>query len=224
MGGAALASTRVLVADDHALMRKAIALALEKSEFEIIGEASVGTQVLSLIGRTQPDLVLLDLLMPGMDGITCLRRIRTSYPTLPVVVLSAREEAGLIERAFSAGASGYIIKRVQPDDLAAALRQVMDGTVLHVAASSIRAGDDDVGLTDKEREVLRALADGRPNKEIARALWVTEQTVKFHLTNVYRKLGVANRAEAVRWAYEHGLTSEPVASGSHANGRRDARA
>jgi DNA-binding NarL/FixJ family response regulator len=198
----------VLVADDHALMRQAIAMALNESEFEIVAEAKTGAQVLPLIGRFPPDLVLLDLLMPEMDGLTCLRRIRSTYADVKVVVLTARDERDSIECALDAGANGYIVKRIDPDGLPSALRQALDGSVVHVSARCRSIGADQTGLSAKERAVLEALADGRSNKEIARSLWVTEQTVKFHLTNIYRKLGVGKRTEAVRWALEHGLAGE----------------
>jgi DNA-binding NarL/FixJ family response regulator len=198
----------VLLADDHALMRRALTMALAGTDFEIVGEAKTGAQVLPLVRRLDPDVVLLDILMPEMDGLACLRQIRRDHPNVKVVMLSAREERDVIERAVESGASGYIVKRVDPDGLASALRQVLDGTVVHIAGGSERECADEKGLSAKERTVLSALADGRSNKEIAASLWVTEQTVKFHLTNVYRKLGVANRTEAARWALEHGLAGD----------------
>jgi DNA-binding NarL/FixJ family response regulator len=204
-----LARARVLIADDHALMRRAISLALEGTDFEVVAEAKTGAQVLPLVGRCAPDLVLLDILMPEMDGLVCLGKLRARYPDVKIVMLSARDDREMIARALERGASGYIIKRVDPEGLAPALRQVLDGTVVHVAEPANGEGSVvDAGLSAKERAVLAGLAEGRSNKEIASSLWVTEQTVKFHLTNVYRKLGVANRTEAARWAFEHGLVGE----------------
>jgi DNA-binding NarL/FixJ family response regulator len=204
---------RVLIADDHQLMLDGIRRALERCEdFEIVGEAHSGSEVLPMVGRTDPDVVLLDMRMPGMDGLTCLERIRKQYPRIKVVVLSVFREPEHIEAALKRGASGYIVKSVNPLDLPAALRQAFEGTVFHALGIS----DDEAparargtGLTDRELGILKAVARGLPNQAIGKELWVTEQTVKFHLTNIYRKLGVANRTEAARYAFEHDLAETP---------------
>jgi DNA-binding NarL/FixJ family response regulator len=180
-------------------------------DFEIVGEAHSGSEVLPVIGRTDPDVVLLDMRMPGMDGLTCLERIRERYPRIKVVVLSVFREPEHIEAALKRGASGYIVKSVNPLDLPAALRQAFEGTVYHALGLS----DDDTparrgnGLTERELGILKAVARGLSNQAIGKELWVTEQTVKFHLTNIYRKLGVANRTEAARYAFEHDLAESP---------------
>ncbi|MGZ4418694.1 MAG: LuxR C-terminal-related transcriptional regulator, partial [Gaiellaceae bacterium] len=154
---------------------------------------------------------LLDMRMPGMDGLTCLERIRKQYPRIKVVVLSVFREPEHIEAALKRGASGYIVKSVNPLDLPAALRQAFEGTVYH----ALGIADDDepargTGLTDRELGILKAVARGLSNQAIGKELWVTEQTVKFHLTNIYRKLGVANRTEAARYAYQHSLVESPA--------------
>jgi DNA-binding NarL/FixJ family response regulator len=205
---------KVLIADDHQLMLDGIRSALEHCEdLQIVGEAHSGSEVLPVIGRTDPDVVLLDMRMPGMDGLTCLERIRERHPNIKVVVLSVFREPEHIEAALKRGASGYIVKSINPLDLPAALRQAFEGTVFHALglpenAEPTRARG--TGLTDRELGILKAVARGLSNQAIGKELWVTEQTVKFHLTNIYRKLGVANRTEAARYAYQHALVESPA--------------
>jgi DNA-binding NarL/FixJ family response regulator len=206
---------RVLVADDHQLMLDGIRRALEPVEdLEIVGEAHSGSEVLPMIAQTDPDVVLLDMRMPGMDGLTCLERIRKRYPKIKVVVLSVFREPEHIEAALKRGASGYIVKSVNPLDLPAALRQAFEGTVYHaLGVSESDAANSPRGtskLTERELGILKAVARGLSNQAIGKELWVTEQTVKFHLTNIYRKLGVANRTEAARYAYQHALVESPA--------------
>ena len=205
---------KVVVADDHRLILDGIKRALEEDGgFEIVGEASTGERVLPLVARTSPDLVVLDLRMPGMDGLMCLDQIRKRHPNVKVVVLSVSTDQKLIENVLKRGASAYIVKSVNPIDLPAALRQAVEGTVYNAiglpesnAAGIAKAA----GLTERETVILSALARGLSNEQIAKELWVAEQTVKFHLTNVYRKLGVANRTEAARYAYQQGLVESPL--------------
>jgi len=192
--------------------------ALERAGgFEVVGEAVNGIQVLPLIRRLKPELVLLDLRMPQMDGLTCLTKIRQEHPDVKVAILSVSQEPELIQTALKRGASAYIVKSIDPDDLAAALRQALDGTVFTTAGVTEDPGERaarDAGLTDRELVIVRAVARGLSNEAISKELWVAEQTVKFHLTNIYRKLGVANRTEAARYAFEHGLV-EPESTSSH---------
>jgi len=203
---------RVVIADDHKLIVDGIKRALEdSSDFEVVGEASSGSQVLPLVGRTNPDLVLLDLRMPGADGLTCLTRIRSQYPEVKVVILSVSTDENVIQTVLKRGASAYIVKSINPIDLPSALRQAMEGTVFSAIGlperdSPARAA----GLTERETAILAALARGLSNEAIGKELWVAEQTVKFHLTNIYRKLGVSNRTEAARLAYQHGLVESPI--------------
>ena len=200
---------RVLIADDHKLMVEGTKQALLKAGgFEVVGEASNGVQVLPLVRRLKPDLVLLDLRMPQMDGLTCLTKIRKEFPDLKVAVLSVSQEPDLIQTVLKRGANAYIVKTVDPEDLAAALRQALDGKVFTTVGVSEDAGEraaKDAGLTERELVIVRAVARGLSNEGIAKELWVAEQTVKFHLTNIYRKLGVSNRTEAARYAFEQGL-------------------
>jgi DNA-binding NarL/FixJ family response regulator len=204
---------RVLIADDHKLIVDGIKRALEESSgFEVVGEASSGSQVLPMVGQTNPDLVLLDLRMPGADGLTCLTQIRKRYPTVKVVVLSVSTDENVINTVLKRGASAYVVKTINPIDLPSALRQAMDGTV-HSAIGLSDTGDTAAraaGLTERETAILSALARGLSNEAIGKELFIAEQTVKFHLTNTYRKLRVSNRTEAARLAYQHGLVEIPI--------------
>lgn len=204
---------KVLIADDHRLMLEATRLVLEQAEdIEIVGEATRGSQVLPLVARTNPDLVLLDVRMPEMDGLTCLDRIRKQHPDVAVVMLSAYDDPETIASALERGAKSFIGKMIDPRDLASALRLVIEGTV-YCTVSGTEPNDageaKKAGLTPSEERVLEALAKGLSNREIAQELWLTQQTVKFHLTNIYRRLGVTNRTEAVRYAFKHRLVAHP---------------
>ena len=205
---------KVLIADDHRLMLAGIRRALEQAEdIEVVGEAHSGSQVLPLVSRTNPDLVLLDIRMPGLDGLACLDQIRRRYPQVKVVVLSVFSDSEHIEAALKRGACGYIVKSVNPLDLPSAIRQAVEGTVYHALGLpelDEEAQAKQAGLTEREICILKAVARGLSNQAIGKELWVTEQTVKFHLTNIYRKLGVGNRTEAARYAYQHGLVEGPV--------------
>jgi DNA-binding NarL/FixJ family response regulator len=205
---------RILIADDHKLIVEGIRKALEPADdIEVVGEASTGSQVLPLVRRTSPDVVLLDMRMPEMDGLVCLDLISKEAPKVKVIVLSVFADPEHIEIAFKHGASGYIVKSINPLDLPSAIRQAVDGTVFHAVGMPERDGAGSgkaIGLTDREVEILKAVARGLSNQAIGKELWVTEQTVKFHLTNIYRKLRLANRTEAARYAYQHGLVESPL--------------
>lgn len=207
---------RVLIADDHELMVEAVRLALVHADedFEIVATTTRGQQVLPLTAQKQPDLVLLDLRMPGMDGLTCLSLLRKRHPDVKAVVLSGVEDPGVIRSAFAQGAAGFIFKHVEPRDLPSALRQAVNGTVAQPVFGSSEeresAPAQEVGLSERELSILVALGEGKSNKQIAKQLWLAEQTIKFHLTNVYRKLGVSTRTEAVNAAYRHGLLETPL--------------
>ena len=200
---------KVLLADDHRLVLSGIRRALEEvDDIEVVGAAESGSQVLPLIHQTSPDLVLLDLRLPDMNGLTCLDAIRKKYPEVKVVVLSAFNDPEHIQAAFQRGATAYIVKSVSPVDLPSALRQALEDTVyqgVRVIGDNGGSQGDGLGLTERELSMLKALARGLSNNAISKEFWVTEQTVKFHLSNIYRKLGVANRTEAARFAFERGL-------------------
>jgi DNA-binding NarL/FixJ family response regulator len=205
---------RLLLADDHALMIEAVRLALEdEQDFEIVGTAETGSQVLPLVERTQPDMVVLDLRLPGIDGLSCIELLRKRFPEVRIAVLSGIDEDASVQAALKLGASVFISKSVDTEELAPALRRAAEAAVADPVGRAERRSNpaaDQAGLTQRELAVLRALGEGRSNKEIARSLWLAEQTVKFHLTNIYRKLDVSSRTEAVHWAYCHGLLDMPA--------------
>jgi DNA-binding NarL/FixJ family response regulator len=208
---------KVLVADDHRLIVNAIRIALEGTEdIEIVGETSTGAAVLPLIESTQADMVLLDIMMPQMDGLTCLERIGKRFPHVKVIIVSAVDDPAMIKTAFDRGARAFVAKHVDPRDLASVIRQANEGTVYQPLGLRDRKDDgharlpEDATLTESQLNVLQALTRGLSNKEIARELWLSEQTVKFHLSNIYRALGVGSRAEAIRFAYQHALVENPL--------------
>jgi DNA-binding NarL/FixJ family response regulator len=207
---------KLLLADDHSLMIEAVGLALEEeADFEIVGSAQSGSQVLPLVQRTKPDIVVLDLAMPGVDGLTCIKLLRERFPEVRIAVLSGIDSDQTVQAALELGASVFISKNVDPFELAPALREAAVRAVevpIGRAENSTNLAAKKRGLTGRELAVLRALGEGRSNKEIAGSLWLAEQTVKFHLTNIYRKLDVRSRTEAVHWAYRHGLLEAPALS------------
>jgi DNA-binding NarL/FixJ family response regulator len=208
-----MATIKVVVADDHRLMIEAVRCVLEEADdFEVVGEATSGSQVLPVVSRTDPDVVILDLHMPGADGLKCLDWLRSRHESVKVVVLSGIDDPDTIQAALNRGASAYVGKHVDPRDLPSVVRQVVDESVYHAlvhALPTAASPAQEAGLTASEQRVLDALSRGMTNKEIAQELWLTEQTVKFHLTRIYRRLGVANRTEAVRHAYQNRLVSHP---------------
>jgi DNA-binding NarL/FixJ family response regulator len=202
-------SIRLLIADDHRLILRALRRALEgHDDIEIVAEARKGSQVLPLVHQVQPDVCLLDVRMPEMDGLTCVERIRKTAPGVRVVILSAFSEPERAQEAFERGADAYISKSVDPLELPDALRRAHRGETFQLGVAD--AGDrlqDRAGLSDREISILQAVARGLSNQAIGREFWITEQTVKFHLTNIYRKLGVSSRTEAARYAFSRGIAA-----------------
>ena len=201
---------RLVVADDHGLMVEAVRIALaDRADLEIVGVAESGSQVLPVVQQVQPDLVVLDLRMPGMDGLTCIRLLRERFPEVKIAVLSGLDASDTVDEAMRLGASAFISKRVDPAELPDALMAAMADEPVRAligrGEETHGAAVRDAGLTERELEILRALGEGRSNRDIAKKLWLAEQTVKFHLTNIYRKLNVSSRTEAVHWAYQHSL-------------------
>ena len=212
-----MGTIRVILAEDHALMRDAVKLVLKEAEgVELVGEVANGHDLLPLMKRVVADFVLLDVHLPGLDGLGCLEALAEHHPQVKVAMLSAVDDPKVIESAFRRGARGYILKSVNPFDLPAAIRQIDEKTVIHLslggqdgAAPATRPG----GLSEKEVAVLVELCHGHTNKQIALTLWLSDQTVKFHLRNIYRKLGIKSRTEALRYAYENDLASRPAVRG-----------
>lgn len=203
-----------------------------RSILRLLGIGVLGTADIAaapgLVARYQPDLLVAEF--DGYEsapyGLDCVREACRARPDLVAVVLSADDETELVEAAFAAGAAAYVVKTAQPEDIAVAIRHALDGTTYVLGGATgivahVRGTADDTaiveaplaatgaaraaGLTRRELEVLRLAAEGRSNRDVAKLLWITDQTVKFHLANVYRKLGVSNRFEAARWARESGL-------------------
>jgi DNA-binding NarL/FixJ family response regulator len=205
---------RVAIADDHPLMLDGIKRALERApDIRVVGEAMSGEEMLALVPRVRPDVVILDLRMPKGDGLSTLAQLRKGYPDLKVIILSVVDDSENISRALEEGAAGYVVKSINPLDLPSTIRQVVEGSVHHTrgSAGGEAAGEGGLGsghaggLTDRELSVLLLVAEGLSNLSIGDKLYVTEQTVKFHLSNIYRKLGVGNRTEATRYAYRNRL-------------------
>ena len=207
---------RVALADDHRLVLEAVRATLEEDgDFEVVAAAESARQLLSGLACASPDIVVLDVEMPGADGFACLRELRERHPRVKVVMLSCHDEPRFAQRALRLGASAYVRKLVDPRDLASVLRQAVEETVASQPAALQEDEQPDHAaalLTASELAVLRALARGLVNKQIAADLSIAPQTVKFHLTNVYRKLGVANRTEAIRFAFQQELVEPELVS------------
>jgi DNA-binding NarL/FixJ family response regulator len=205
---------RVLLAEDHAVVRSGLLQLLgDLEEMEVVGAATDGEQAIALAAEHKPDVVLMDLQMPGVDGIEATRQIRAADPDVNVVVLTAFSDRGRILDAIDAGAVGYLLKDAEPPELIRGLEAAARGesplapkaAQALVAARAERQGDSE--LTPRESEVLALLADGLPNKLIARRLDISEKTVKAHLTNIFQRIGVSDRTQAALWAQRHGRRS-----------------
>ncbi|HSL44922.1 MAG TPA: response regulator transcription factor [Anaerolineales bacterium] len=206
----------ILIADDHAVVRQGLRMFLETdADFKVVGEAENGEDAVRLAGELQPDIVLMDLIMPGMDGITATSRIRRQYPDVEVIALTSVLDDGSIFGAIRAGAIGYLLKDTKADKLISAVKSADAGQVQlspQVAERLLREIDlPDViePLTDRERDVLRMLALGCSNKDIARDLNIGDKTVKTHVSSILSKLGVTSRTQAVIYALRTGLVMFP---------------
>ena len=201
---------RVVVADDHQVVRSGLQQLLATTpDILMVGAAANGVEVLAIVGELHPDVVLMDLSMPGIDGVEATRRLSVEYPASRVLVLTSFSDQTRILNALEAGADGYLLKDADPDDIAEAIRSVhrgespLDPKAARVLLESRRVRRETVPLTDREREVLGLVRDGLANKQIARRLGISERTVKAHLTSVFQRLGVSDRTQAALWASEH---------------------
>lgn len=204
---------RILIADDHPVLLTGVRSVLEQGGFEVVGEVHSGPEVLPLAGRVDPDIALIDMRMPGLDGLGCIERLHARYPEIKVIVLSMTGEPDTVQAAFRRGACGYILKGIDAAGLVSAIRQAVEGTAFHAFGLPALANDSvatNAGLSEREVEILKLVATGLSNLEIGKELWVTEPTVKFHLTRIYRKLGVSSRTAAARWAFAKGLVTDPT--------------
>ncbi|MFF4451942.1 response regulator [Streptomyces goshikiensis] len=206
---------RVLLVDDHQVVRRGLRTFLEvQDDIEVVGEASDGEEGIARAEELRPDVILMDIKMPGTDGIEALRRLRGLANPARVLIVTSFTEQRTVVPALRAGAAGYVYKDIDPDALAGAIRSVHAGHVLlqpEVAVALLTQDDQTSSssrggaLTDREREVLSHIADGRSNREIARALVLSEKTVKTHVSNILMKLDVADRTQAALWAVRHGI-------------------
>jgi DNA-binding NarL/FixJ family response regulator len=203
---------RVVLCDDHVLVRDGLERVLEATDdLEVVGHASDGAEAVEATLRLQPDVVLMDLVMPGIDGVEATRRIAASDVDAKVLVLTSFGDDDHVFRALDAGASGYLLKDAPPRDVLRAVRAAaagqapLDPRAARLVVSRQVADDPRRHLTDREREILDLIADGLATKVIARRLGITQPTVRKHLTSIYRQIGVADRTQAALWAVEHGM-------------------
>jgi DNA-binding NarL/FixJ family response regulator len=207
-----------VVLDPHPIWLDAVEIVLERIGARVILKTSSATEALAGIERHRPQLLILELddRSGEPDGFEVVRRAKALAPSLQAIVLSTHHDTAHIDAALAAGATAYVLKTSHPDDVASAVRQAFDHSVYLAGKErpsqeppeARRAAERPGGLTRREVEILRLVAEGHSNAHLARTLWVTEQTVKFHLSNIYRKLGVSNRTEASRWAQLNGLLSQ----------------
>ena len=210
--------TRVLIVDDHGVVREGLRAYLElEPDIQVVGEAKDGLEAVRRAAELQPDVVLMDLVMPNMDGVDATSRIKQQQPATHVIILTSFLDDERVVPAIRAGATSYLLKDVAATDLARAIRGARAGQAqlhpevarrLMQQVTSPRKPDAGAQLTDREREVLRLLADGRSNKEIARSLVVSERTVKGHVSNILGKLGLQDRTQAALFAVRNGLGQE----------------
>ncbi|MFG3163204.1 response regulator [Streptomyces sp. NPDC048232] len=207
---------KVLLVDDHQVVRRGLRTFLEvQDDIEVVGEAADGAEGVDRAQELKPDVILMDVKMPGMDGVDALRRLRELDNHARVLVVTSFTEQRTVVPALRAGAAGYVYKDVDPEALAGAIRSVHAGHILlqpEVAGALLSQDEGNSGqgrggsLTEREREVLGLIADGRSNREIARALVLSEKTVKTHVSNILMKLDLADRTQAALWAVRHGVT------------------
>jgi two-component system, NarL family, response regulator LiaR len=203
---------RVLITDDHKVVRRGLRGFLDMDpELEVVGEASNGEEAMDMARRLEPDVVLMDLLMPVMDGIEATRRIRHELPEVEVLALTSVLEDASVTGAIKAGAIGYLLKTTDADELCEAIRAAATGQVRLAPEAAarlmreVRAPDSLEALTERETEVLKLLAHGKANKQIARELFIDEQTVKTHVHHILSKFGVSSRTQAALYAARIGL-------------------
>jgi two-component system response regulator NreC len=211
---------RALVVDDHAVVRAGIRLLLDREDdIEVVGEAGSARDAVFNVRALKPDIVLLDVVMPGQSGIEVLPSLLKESPETKVLVLSMQDDPSYVREAFAAGASGYVLKEAADEEVVAAVREIADGgSYVHpalgarmvTAEAKARAAAEADPLSDREREVLRLLALGHTNQEIAKMLYISVRTAETHRAHIMQKLGLSTRAELVRYALSHGLLEQEL--------------
>ena len=209
--------TRVMIVDDHAIVRAGLrALLFEETAFDLVGEAAGGYEALELVEKTKPDVLILDLSMPDLDGISVTRKIKPNFPDLKILILTLHEDEALLKEAIKAGAAGYILKRAAEAELISAIRTILRGD-LYVDPSMVRGlleesrqvqvkqSDPTETLTPRETEILRLIVEGYTNRQIGQELNISIRTVEGHRANISDKLGLHSRVELVRYARKTGL-------------------
>ncbi|MEG0261030.1 MAG: response regulator transcription factor [Lysinibacillus sp.] len=208
---------RVLIADDHHVVRRGLLFFLKtQKDIEVVGEAKNGLEAIELAESAQPDIILMDLVMPEMDGIQATRRIKSKLPQIEILMLTSFSDRDHVVPAMEAGAAGYQLKDIEPDELVLSIRRIMRGeNTIHPEATTTleqnrheaeHAPHNINPLTPREQDVLAELTKGKSNREIASSLFVTEKTVKTHISNIFTKLQVQDRTQAALYAVKHGLT------------------
>jgi DNA-binding NarL/FixJ family response regulator len=216
---ASLDKRTAILVDQHPLWLDTVEQVVRRAGVDVVAKITSSTLAYERVGELRPDLLVTGIKMGEgeMDGLALLRVARERVPGMKTIVLSMYDDPQHIDAAFAAGAQAYVLKTAHPDDLTSAVRQAFQHSIF-LASGRPAAGpvpvsiDDAPGLTRRELEILQLVAEGHSNAQLARMLWVTEQTVKFHLSNIYRKLGVSNRTEASRWAQLQGLLSGQAAA------------
>jgi DNA-binding NarL/FixJ family response regulator len=215
----------VVLYDKQPLWLDALEQLLSNVGIQVVGKTTESDEAVALVEEFRPDVLITELRSAngGAEELESIRRARSSCPEVKAVVLSASDDPAQIDAAFDAGAGVFCVKTAEPEDLLTAIRQAFQHSIYvagirtHRAVDALPAEPVDVpDLTRRELEILRLVAEGYSNSQLAKMLWVTEQTVKFHLSNIYRKLDVANRTEASRWAQVHGVLGAPQTAGAAA--------
>ena len=208
---------KVLIADDHAIVRAGLrALLVEAAAFDLVGEAVGGYEAIELVGKTTPDVLILDLSMPDLDGISVTRQIKPQFPDLKILILTLHEDEALLKEAIKAGAAGYILKRAAEAELISAIQVILRGDIYVDPAllrglieespqPQVNQEEQSEPLTRRETEVLRLIVDGYTNRQIGEELNISIRTVEGHRANIADKLGLHSRVELVRYARQHGL-------------------
>jgi len=204
---------RVMIVDDHTVVRSGLGAVLASSEdMKLVGEAGDGEEAIRLCERLQPDVVLMDLLMPKMDGVTATKIINERWPQIRIIALTSFKEKEYVEGVLKAGATSYLLKNVSADELISAINRAVLGqpslspeaaqVLIQKVNEPLRLGSD---MTEREREILALMVEGKSNNEIAKCIFISQSTVKFHVSNILSKLGVSSRTEAVALAIKHNL-------------------